>query len=97
MMGWGWNGGGWNGGGTWGLASELLSLVFLAALVVGVILVVRALLGSQSRGSDWRQIGPPPADRGNEPPSALQILEERYARGEIDREEFLARKRDLQS
>ena len=45
MMGWG-----WNGGGAWGLASGLLSLVFLAALVIGVVLVVRALLGNQSRG-----------------------------------------------
>ena len=27
--------------------------------------------------------------------NARDILEERYARGEIDREEFLARKRDL--
>lgn len=27
--------------------------------------------------------------------NARAILEERYARGEIDREEFLARKRDL--
>jgi putative membrane protein len=29
--------------------------------------------------------------------SALQILEERYARGEIDREEFEERKRHLSS
>jgi uncharacterized membrane protein len=28
---------------------------------------------------------------------ALRILEERYARGDIDREEFLARKQDLTS
>lgn len=97
MMGWGWNGGGWNGGGAWGLAGDLLSLVFLAALVVGVILVVRALLASPSRGSEWRQSGPPPVSRGYEPPSALRILEERYARGEIDRQEFLERKNDLQS
>lgn len=97
MMGWGWNGGGWNGGGAWGLASGLLSLVFLAVLVIGVVLVVRALLGSQSRSSESGQNGPPPAVRGYEGSSALHILEERYARGEIDREEFLARKRDLQS
>lgn len=97
MMGWGWNGVGGNGGGAWAIAGELLSLVFLVAVVVGVILIVRALLTHQSRGSEWPQSGPPLVSRGYEPPSALQILEERYARGEIDREEFLARKQDLQS
>jgi hypothetical protein len=55
MMGWGWNGMGWNGGGAWGLVSGLLSLLFLAALVIGVILVVRALLGSQSRVRSRRE------------------------------------------
>lgn len=35
--------------------------------------------------------------RGYKVPSALQILEERYARGDIDRQEFLAREHDLQS
>ncbi|MHB0981053.1 MAG: SHOCT domain-containing protein [Thermoleophilia bacterium] len=94
----GWNGGGWNGGGAWGPAGDLLSLVFLAALVVGVILIVRALFASPSRGPEWRPSGPPPVDRGYyEPPSALRVLEERYARGEIDRQEFLERKNDLQS
>lgn len=97
-MGWGWNGGGWNGGGAWGLASDLLSLVFLVALVVGVILVIRALLTSQSRGTEsWRGGPSPMASRGSATPSALEVLEQRYARGEIDREEFLARKHDLKS
>lgn len=35
-----------------------------------------------------------PADRRSED-RAVTILEERFARGEIDREEFLARKTDL--
>lgn len=35
-------------------------------------------------------------DAGRPGDSALQILEERYARGEIGREEYLAKRRDLQ-
>ena len=100
MWGWngGWNGGGWNGGGTWGLVSGLFTLVFFVVLVIGVVLVVRALLGNQSRGSSSWQSGPPPsASRVSAAPSALEILEHRYAKGEIEREEFLARKSDLQS
>ena len=39
-----------------------------------------------------------PADRENETPgkSAVGILEERYAKGEIGRDEFMERKRDLE-
>jgi putative membrane protein len=94
---WGWNGGGWNGGGAWGIASGLLMLVFLVAVIVGVILIVRALFTHQSRGSAWPPSAPPPVTRGPETPSALQTLEQRYARGEIDRTEFLERKHDLTS
>lgn len=38
-----------------------------------------------------------PAKRGVEPPveSALEVLERRYAQGEISREEFEEKKRDL--
>lgn len=95
MMGWGWNGGGWNGGGSWGIVNGVLSLVFLVVVVVGVFLVVRHLLRSQPpRPEEW---GLPNQGRPFEGPSpnGLRILEDRYARGEIDRQEFLERKQDL--
>jgi putative membrane protein len=52
----------------------LLPALFLAALVVGGIVLVR---------KQWT----PDSVRAGDG-SALRILEERYARGEIDREEF---------
>ncbi|GAB4253200.1 MAG: hypothetical protein Kow00129_14170 [Thermoleophilia bacterium] len=36
-----------------------------------------------------------PAARSAEPGRALAILDERYARGEVDREEYLRRRADL--
>ncbi|MGH8937524.1 MAG: SHOCT domain-containing protein [Acidimicrobiia bacterium] len=59
-------------------------LLFAALLVVGIVVLVRALgeRGGSSSGSAT---------------SALQILEERGARGEIDRDEFEERRRTLQS
>ncbi|MGH8948326.1 MAG: SHOCT domain-containing protein [Acidimicrobiia bacterium] len=65
-----------------GWAWALLWLLFLAVLVVGVVFLVRSL-----------------SDRGAGRPgsSALQILEERFARGEIDGEEFEERRKALKS
>ena len=57
-------------------------LFMLALWVFAIVGVVALVKGLASR---------PPANR------ARAILEERYARGEIDREEFEARKRDLSS
>lgn len=83
---------GWAGGG-YGWVSVILALVFLALVVVGIVFLVRGFGGS-SRSA-------PPMSREehtSEAPrkaAALDVLEERYARGEIDREEFAQRKKDL--
>jgi putative membrane protein len=85
----------WGGGSGWGGAGEAIMVVVmlavLALIVVGIILMVKGLTRH-----DHVQPGSPqapplgPSSRG-----ALQVLEERYARGEIQREEFLQRKQDL--
>lgn len=61
----------------------LIGLVFLALMVVGVLSVLRWLAGAQ--GTNRRSSS-----------TALAILAERYARGEINREEYEQRRRDLE-
>jgi len=58
----------------------LFMALFWVALIVGGVLMVKWLMGQGG------------ASRGD---SALEILKKRYARGEINKEEFDERKRDL--
>jgi putative membrane protein len=81
-------------GGMWGVFMWLLMFLFVAAIVVGVVLLVRGTGRGASGGSQTMMPGAP----GPTPPpagSALQVLEDRYARGDINREEFLQRRQDL--
>jgi putative membrane protein len=72
--------GGWGGG----AFNMIIWPLVLVALVIGAIWFVR----SPSYGG---------AGAGRLPrrPSALDILEERYARGEINRDEFLQKKQEM--
>ena len=84
MMPWGMFGG---PGGGWGpgLLGLLFMLVFWVVLIAGIVLVVKWLVDQ----------GRPAGGRAVSEESALDILKKRYARGEIDKEEFEAKKRDL--
>ncbi len=73
----------WGGG--FGLLPMLMMVVFWAAVIVGIVVLIRWVWGQTTRAST-----PPPA--GDSP---LDILKRRYARGEINREEFDEKKRDL--
>lgn len=73
--------GGWMGMGI-GMIGTLL---FWLLIIFGIVVLVKWLARSQG------PTGVPPAK------SALDILKERYARGEIEREEFEQKKRDLSS
>lgn len=64
----------------WGVGMMLMMLLFWGLVIVGVVVAIRWLLGQGRRArSD----------------SAFDILRERYARGEINKEEFETKKRDL--
>ena len=58
----------------------LFMAVFLVALIVGGVLLVKWLMGPGGVGQE---------------DSAFDILKKRYARGEINKQEFEERKRDL--
>ena len=79
---WGDAGHGW--GWRWGMGFGMIDMVLFWVLVIfGIVVLVRRVGGSSASS------GPPPSK------TALDILNERYARGEIDKQEFVERKRDL--
>ena len=69
-----------------GILGLLFMLVFWGGLILLAVWLVRALFSSNS-GRDL--------NAGGKDQNARQILDQRYARGEIDREEFQNRKREL--
>lgn len=77
-----WNGMGFESWG-WGGGMGLGMVLFWGAIIAVIVLLVR-FLGSAG------------AARG-EDKTPLQILKERYARGEIGKDEFEQKKRDLEN
>jgi cytochrome c oxidase cbb3-type subunit 2 len=75
-------GDGMMGGWGWGFGMALWWLFWIALLVLVVVAI-------------WRLIERPGGRGGGGEESPLEILKRRYARGEIDRDEFERRKRDL--
>lgn len=76
------------GGGWWGMIfGPLFMILALGAVIAVVVLLVRGL------GGPWYGAQPP-----YQPPPgrALDILKERFARGEIDKEEYEERRRVIE-
>ena len=59
----------------------LIPLIFWIVVLAGLAVLIQKLIVEQRRG--------PPESR------ALDVLSERYAKGEIDREEYLRRRHDI--
>lgn len=94
---WGWIAG-WGGYSGWsmmggpGMMGGGFGSMFLMP-VVGIVvlgLIVWALVAG-IRGAGWYS-GPTPA---GQPDTALEVLKKRYARGEINKQEFEDKKKDL--
>jgi putative membrane protein len=75
--------GGWGWG--WGMFGALHMLLWWVLIVLGIVVLIKWLIGGSSRQE--RETGS----------RALEVLKERYARGEIGREEYEQKKRDLGS
>ena len=73
----------WHSG--WGMGfGWLFMLLFWGLIILGIAALAKWLWTSTAAGAA-------------KPKTALEILQERYARGEIDREEYERIRRDLQS
>ena len=84
-----WNGpygmmGDWGGWGWFGPFHFIVPLLFWALIITAVVMLVRYATG-------WGGHSP----RLDRRPPGLDVLEERYARGEINRDEYLQKKRDI--
>jgi putative membrane protein len=76
---WGWHPM-WGMWGPWGIGMGLVMLTFWVLVIVALVAGIR-WLATQGRES--------------RPDTALEILRQRYARGEVNKDEFDAKRRDL--
>ena len=63
----------------WGLGGGLIVMLFLVAIIFFIVWIVREISGKNSCHHS----------------NALEILKERYVKGEIDKKEFEEKKKDL--
>ncbi|HEX8013342.1 MAG TPA: SHOCT domain-containing protein [Casimicrobiaceae bacterium] len=71
------------GGGFFGFGGVFM-ILFWVLVIVGIVVLVKWMADQSHAGG------------GSRDKSAIEILRERYARGEINREEYEQKKRDLE-
>jgi putative membrane protein len=73
----------WNFGWGWGMGVGCIATFLMWILVIlGIVFLVRAILRAERQGTVEE--------------TALDILKKRYAKGEIGKEEFEEKKKDIQ-
>lgn len=77
---------GYNGFGMGGLGMGIGMLLFWGLIIIGIVMLVRGFGGTAG------SVASEPRVRDK---TALEILGERYARGEIDKSDFEQRRNDL--
>lgn len=75
--------GSWGYGGYFGAFHMIIWVIVLIAIVAGIIWLMRTAVPSGMHQSSLGRS------------SGLDVLEERYARGDINRDEYLQKKRDI--
>ena len=76
----------WGSYGGWGMGFGMVfMLLFWGLVIFAIAALIRWLMTQSSPGRSSRDKSP------------LEIVQERYARGEIDREEYEQKKRDLET
>ena len=72
--------------GGWGMGFGWISMFLVWGLVIlGIVALIKWLMPQS------------PGDKSSRGKTALEILQERYARGEIERDEYEQKKQDLRS
>ena len=66
-----------------GLGGGIMMIIFWAAIILFIVWIVKEVSGRNN------------SNKPRHGKSALEILEERYAKGEIDKKEFEEKKKDL--
>lgn len=73
--------------GSWGMGwfGGIFMIIFWVLLIVGLVFLIKWLVQTTGSGKTTEETGS----------KAIEILKERYARGEIDKAEFESKKKDL--
>lgn len=71
--------------GSWGIWGAVFNLIFTILIIVGIVLLIYWIVSQFTR-----------SEQITTKSKSLEILRERYAKGEISKEEFESMKKDLE-